>query len=238
MTTAAADSGRSARVAVVVPGAGSGQRMGGRRKSFLELRGEPVLLHALRPFLAEPRVVAVVVALAAEDVVAGPDWLTSLDPRVTIVPGGATRTESVRSAIEAVPDDVDAIVVHDAARPLVRRSVVVECLDVALEGVGAVAGTPAVDTIKVVDSESYVIDTPDRAALWHAQTPQVFPAEVLRAAYADPAAEGTDDAALVERVADGVRVRMVDAGPDNLKVTRPGDLGVAEAILLSRTGDS
>jgi 2-C-methyl-D-erythritol 4-phosphate cytidylyltransferase len=88
--------------------------------------------------------------------------------------------------------------------------------------------------MKHVDPDGSVLDTPDRSRLWHAQTPQVFPARVLRRAYADPAAEGTDDAALVERADPSTVVRMVDAGPSNLKVTRPVDVLLAEAILRHR----
>jgi 2-C-methyl-D-erythritol 4-phosphate cytidylyltransferase len=140
----------------------------------------------------------------------------------------------VRAAIAALPADLDVIAVHDAARPLVTSEVVSSCIDLALEGFGAVAGCPAVDTLKRVGTDGAVIETPDRASLWHAQTPQAFPAHVLRSAYADPTAEGTDDAALIERAASGTVVRMVDAGPFNLKVTRPLDVTLAEAILRSR----
>jgi 2-C-methyl-D-erythritol 4-phosphate cytidylyltransferase len=98
--------------------------------------------------------------------------------------------------------------------------------------VGAVAGCPAVDTMKQVDGDGRIVDTPDRATLWHAQTPQVFPAEILRRAYAVEGADGTDDAALVERV--GGTVRMVDAGPWNIKVTHPEDVVVAGAVLMRR----
>lgn len=231
MSRGEAGAGRPARVGVAVPAAGSGERMGGVRKAFLELAGEPVLLHALRPFLAEPRVVAVAVALPAEQAASPPEWLARLAPRLLVVRGGATRTESVRAALEALPAEVDVIAVHDAARPLVTDSVVATCIDLAAQGFGAVAGCPAVDTIKRVDGEGSVVETPDRTTLWHAQTPQVFPAAVLRAAYADPRAEGTDDAALVERTESGTVVRMVDAGPSNLKVTRPLDVLVAEALV-------
>jgi 2-C-methyl-D-erythritol 4-phosphate cytidylyltransferase len=206
--------------------------MGGVRKPFLELAGRPTLLHALRPFLEEPRVVSVVVALSAEDAAAPPAWLTELDARVRIVQGGDTRTESVRRAIEALPGDVQVIAVHDAARPLVSADTVTRCVEVALGGVGAVAGCPAVDTMKQVDGDGRIVDTPDRATLWHAQTPQVFPAEILRRAYAVEGADGTDDAALVERV--GGTVRMVDAGPWNIKVTHPEDVVVAGAVLMRR----
>jgi 2-C-methyl-D-erythritol 4-phosphate cytidylyltransferase len=209
--------------------------MGGQRKAFLQLAGEPLLARALRPFLADARVVRVVVSLGSEDVASPPDWLTELAPRVGIVSGGETRTASVRAALTALPEDLDVIAVHDAARPLVTMETVRKCIDLALAGLGAVAGSPAVDTVKRVDAQGIVVDTPDRATLWLAQTPQVFPADILRSAYADPSAEGTDDAALVERTCGHLPVRMVDAGVSNLKVTRPEDLILAEAILASRS---
>jgi 2-C-methyl-D-erythritol 4-phosphate cytidylyltransferase len=208
--------------------------MGGVRKAFLELAGEPVLLRALRPFLDDPRVVSVAVALPPDQAASPPEWLRVLAPRVVAVPGGATRSRSVRAAIAALPAELDVIAVHDAARPLVTSEVVGACIDLALEGFGVVAGCPAVDTLKRVGPDGAVIDTPDRASLWHAQTPQAFPARVLRAAYADATVEGTDDAALVERTGSGTVVRMVDAGPSNLKVTRPLDVTIAEALLRSR----
>jgi 2-C-methyl-D-erythritol 4-phosphate cytidylyltransferase len=204
------------------------------RKAFLELAGEPVLLHALRPFLAEPRVVAIVVALPPDIAASPPDFLAALDARVKVVPGGATRTQSVRAALAALPAELDAIAVHDAARPLVTPEVVAACIDVALEGRGAVAGCPAVDTLKRVDGGRRVVETPDRASLWQAQTPQVFPAEALRAAYADPAVEATDDSALVERTVPTITVTMVEAGTTNLKITRPEDVALAEAVLRAR----
>ena len=143
--------------------------------------------------------------------------------------GGATRTESVRRALAALPEDLDVIAVHDAARPFVTQSVVHRCLDLAATGVGAVAGTPAVDTIKHVDGEGFVIDTPARETLWHAQTPQAFPAGALRRAYFEGGSVGTDDSALLE--ATGLAVRMVDAGPRNTKITHPDDLPLGEAML-------
>ena len=218
-----------ARVGVAVPAAGSGRRMGGVQKAFLELAGEPVLLHALRPFLGHAQVVSVVVALSPEDALDPPEWLTSLDPRVRVVAGGATRTESVRKAVRALPDDVTVVAVHDAARPLVRPEVVTRCIEVAEGGEGAVAGSPVVDTLKEVDADGLVVATTDRSRVWHAHTPQVFPAGLAFHAYEQPGAEATDDAALVEGV--GGRVRMIDDGRWNLKVTRPADLPVAEALL-------
>lgn len=222
------------RVGVAVPAAGVGRRMGGLRKPFLELAGEPLLVHALKPFLSDTRVVAIVVALSEEDAAAPPGWLLDLDARISVVRGGDSRTASVRRAIDALPDSVGVIAVHDAARPLVSSEVVARCIDIAVGGEGAVAGCPAVDTIKEVDGDLLVVDTPDRARLWQAQTPQVFPAELARRAYASADVEATDDSALVERL--GARVRMVDAGRGNLKVTRAEDVPLAEAYLAGVTG--
>ncbi len=232
MTAEASPDAPLPRVGVVIPAAGSGRRLGGALKPLLQLAGEPLLVHALRPFLADPRVRSVVVAFGPDDVTDAPGWLNSLDERIRLVPGGRTRAHSVRNALEATPPDVDVVVVHDAARPLAPADVVSACIGIAAGGEGAVAGCPAVDTIKEVDGEGRVVSTPDRSRLWQAHTPQAFPAEVLRRAYRGDMADATDDASLVERL--GVTIRMVDAGPTNLKVTRPGDLVLAEAILRGR----
>lgn len=203
--------------------------MGGVKKPFLELQGRPVLERALGPFLSDPRTVAVVVALAHEEAADPPQWLADLDARIRIVEGGATRAESVRRALSGLPDDVEVIAVHDGARPFVTAEVVRTCLDLAATGVGAVAGTPAVDTMKRVGPDGAVLETPRRETLWHAQTPQAFPADALRRAYRELVEPGTDDATLVE--ATGLRIQMIDAGAGNFKVTRPADLALGEALL-------
>jgi len=231
MTGVQDESRSTVRVGVAVPAAGLGVRMGGLRKPFLKLAGEPLLSRALAPFLSEPRVVAVVVALAPDDADEPPAWITDLDRRVKVVAGGQTRTDSVRNAILALPDDVGIIAVHDAARPFVTQAMISECIDIAVGGRGAVAGCPAVDTLKRVDEQARVLDTPSRSGIWHAHTPQVFPADLLRRAH-EGAASGTDDAALVESV--GGEVQMVDGGSTNIKVTRPKDILIAEAILAER----
>jgi 2-C-methyl-D-erythritol 4-phosphate cytidylyltransferase len=223
---------RRGTAGVVVPAAGSGRRLGGLKKAFLEVSGVPVLRRALIPFLDDPRVTRVVVALPPEDAQDPPRWLTDLDPRILVTAGGSTRSESVRAALDALSDGVDVIAVHDAARPFVAGKVVRECIDLALSGIGAVAGTPAVDTLKRVGADGLVLETPPRTEMWHAQTPQVVPAAVLRRAYAE-GREGTDDSSLVE--GSGTPIRMVDAGSGNFKVTHPQDVRLAEAV-AGRTG--
>jgi 2-C-methyl-D-erythritol 4-phosphate cytidylyltransferase len=217
-------------VGVVIPAAGLGERMGGVKKPWLTLLGEPLLLHTLRPFLEHPDVVAVRIALTPEDAAAPPAWLRQRDPRIACVPGGASRTASVRAALAALPE-VDVVIVHDAARPLVTRAILDRCIAAVTGGaVGAVAGWPASDTLKQVDGSGRVVATPDRRSIWHAQTPQAFPRTLLERAYAAwDGSDVTDDAALVEQA--GGAVVMVEGAATNLKVTRPEDVAVAETLL-------
>ncbi len=220
------------RVGLAVPAAGMGRRMGGLRKAWLELAGAPVLQHALRPFLARADLVAVRVALAPDDAADPPRWLTDLDRRVRVVPGGASRADSVARAVAALPDDLDVILVHDAARPLLPNAVVDRVVAAASAGTGAVAGLPAIDTLKRVSDAGRILSTPPRDGMWLAQTPQGFPAALLKRAIQaleeDPtlAKRVTDDASLVEAI--GGEVVMVVGAPRNLKVTRPSDLPLAE----------
>jgi 2-C-methyl-D-erythritol 4-phosphate cytidylyltransferase len=137
----------------------------------------------------------------------------------------------VREAIRALPAALDVIVIHDAARPLVTGDAVERCIRAARGGTGAVVGHPATDTMKEVDDAGRITATPERARLWHAQTPQAFPAAMVRAAYEalkDPA-RVTDDASVVEL--SGGTVVMVEGSARNLKVTRPEDLPLAELYL-------
>jgi len=227
--------GRGPSVGVVVPAAGLSRRMGGERKQFLSLAGEPILLRAVRPFLAHAGVRAIVVALPAEQVERVPPWLIDRDDRILIVEGGETRRDSVWAGLQALPPDLDVVVVHDGARPLVSPDVVARCIDVAAGGVGAVAGYPAVDTMKRVDDAGSVTGTPERSSLWHAQTPQAFPGVQILQAYQRAIAEdwpATDDAALIEK--SGGAVVMVESSPANLKITRQEDLDVAESVLARR----
>lgn len=220
------------RTGVVVAAAGRGTRMGGRRKPFLELAGQPVLAHALRPFLQQPSVEAIAIALPAPEAAAPPAWLTALDPRVLVVAGGGERGDSVRAGLAALPADLDVIVVHDAARPLVSSAVVERAIAAAARGLGVVVAVPVTDTIKEVAADGRIVGTPDRSRLWAAQTPQAFPAALLRAAYQRALQEGisaTDDAALVAHC--GGTVVILPGEPGNLKITTEADLAIAAALL-------
>lgn len=209
---------------------------GARRKQYLELRGEPVLLRALRPFLEHPRIVSTVLVLPPEDVDTPPSWLRALPVRR--VAGGAERGDSVWNGLLATPGEVDRVLIHDGARPLVSAEVIDRVL-AACGTQGAVAGVPATDTLKEVGEDGYIHATPDRRRLWHAQTPQGFPrAQIVQAYRAGRESGGvaaTDDAEVYARW--GGRVVMVQGSPRNLKVTRPVDLIVADALARAAPRD-
>jgi len=205
----------------IVPAAGSGERLGASGpKAFAMCGGRSLLDWSLE----------VLEAVCDRVVVAVPAGFEA-EGRVL---GGASRSQSVKLALDAAPEATIAVV-HDAARPLITRELVQQCID-ALEGWdGAVAAAPVPDTIKEADPSGRVLRTLDRSALWAIQTPQVFRAEVLRRALdVDDAvlAAATDDASLVE--AAGGSVRVVEAAAENIKVTRPVDLALAEALLRAR----
>ena len=146
-----------------------------------------------------------------------------------VVTGGASRSESVRNGLAAVPDDATIVVVHDAARPAAGADLFRAVIAAVRAGAaGAIPGVPVTDTIKRVDADGVVVETPDRSALVAVQTPQAFDAAALRAAHA-AGGEATDDAALVE--AAGGRVVVVPGSPTNRKVTEPSDLALLEGVL-------
>jgi 2-C-methyl-D-erythritol 4-phosphate cytidylyltransferase len=221
-------------VGLVIPAGGAGQRLGGRAKAELPLAGKPMLQWTLAPFLSIEEIQHIVIALPATLLASPPDWLR--DKRISLVQGGAERSESVRAGLSALPPDVDIVVIHDAARPLVRVELIREVLDAACAGSGAIAALPATDTIHVVDDELRIVQTPDRNMLWQAQTPQVFPRSLIEAAHRRAAGErwsSTDDAALVVRC--GGMVQIVKGDAENLKITVPRDIEVAEALLSRRS---
>jgi 2-C-methyl-D-erythritol 4-phosphate cytidylyltransferase len=222
-------------VAVLVPAAGSGVRLGaGAPKALRPLAGEPLLVHAVRRVVACPAVGSVVVAAPPPDVASVRDLLAPIAP-VTVVPGGATRQASVCAALDAVPERFDIVLVHDAARALAPPSLVTAVADAVREGNDAVIPVlPVVDTIKEVSATASmeVLGTVDRSVLRAVQTPQGFRRAVLAAAHAAAAdGDASDDAGLVEKL--GVRVVCVPGSEHALKITRPLDLAIAALLLDS-----
>jgi 2-C-methyl-D-erythritol 4-phosphate cytidylyltransferase len=212
-------------VALIVA-AGSGERLGAERpKAFVALGGRPLVEWSVDAVRSVPAVERVVVALPpGEDAPAG----------TVGVPGGAVRSASVRAALAAAGDS-DAVVVHDAARPLARPELFARTL-AELEACDcAVAAAPVTDTVKEAGEDRAVVRTLDRGRLWAVQTPQAFRRDALERALDvddEVLAAATDDAWLVER--SGGTVRVVPAPRENLKVTGPIDLRVAELLLAER----
>ncbi|MGW0788447.1 2-C-methyl-D-erythritol 4-phosphate cytidylyltransferase [Streptomyces sp. NPDC002911] len=234
------------RTAAVIPAAGRGVRLGpGTPKALRALGGTPMLIHAVRA-MAASRAVTLVVVVAPPD--GAPEVKNLIDghalPERTdyvVVPGGATRQESVKLGLDALPDDVSVVLVHDAARPLVP----VDTVDAVIEAVraGAPAVVPALplaDTVKEVEpgeagAPEPVLSTPVRARLRAVQTPQGFDRNTLVRAHGSVAVDGegaTDDAGMVERL--GSPVVVVPGHEEAFKVTRPLDLVLAEAVLARR----
>lgn len=208
---------------IVVAG-GSGSRFGGDRpKQFTELAGRRVVDWSVRAAAAVSEGVVLVVPA---DLVAG----TEVEGADVVVPGGATRSESVRAGLAAIPDDTDIILVHDAARPAATVGLFESVVEAVLAGAaGAIPGVPVTDTIKMVDEDGAVYETLPREELVAVQTPQAFRADVLRQVHAGEP-DATDDAALVELA--GGLVMVVPGEQGNLKLTVPADLERLEAALL------
>jgi 2-C-methyl-D-erythritol 4-phosphate cytidylyltransferase len=217
-------------VAVLVPAAGAGVRLGpGRPKALRLLAGEPLLVHAVRRVATAPSVRLIVVAAPAAEVDAVRALLSPIAP-VVVVAGGAERQESVARALAAVPPEVAIVLVHDAARALTPPELIESVAAAVRAGRPAVIPVlPLVDTVKAVDPGGTVLGTVDRATLRSVQTPQGFRHDVLADAHAAAADPVTDDAGLVEKA--GVAVTCVAGSDLALKITRPLDLILAEALL-------
>ena len=260
------------RTAALVPAAGRGERLGpGAPKALRSIGGEPILLHAVRGLLASDRIDLVVVAAppSAEGLAEVARVLSALEPVATasgepdttphspqgplaagtvlIVPGGATRQESVALALAAVPADCDVVLVHDAARALTPPSTVADVVAAVRAGADAVIPVlPVADTIKSVRPHTGTPDagpardlverTVDRGALRAIQTPQGFRRDLLERAHAAAGHDATDDAGLVESL--GLPVAMIPGHVEAFKVTTPFDLVLAEAVLAARRKES
>jgi 2-C-methyl-D-erythritol 4-phosphate cytidylyltransferase len=222
--------------AAIVPAAGRGERLGpGTPKALRLLGGAPLLVHAVRS-LARARLVDLVVVAAPPDQV---DQVRALladhhsGAALAVLAGGTTRQESVRRALAGLPDSVQTVLVHDAARPLAPVELVDAVAAAVIDGeVAVVPGLPVADTVKRVHADA-VVETLDRTSLRAIQTPQGFARATLEEAHLGASdEEATDDAALVERL--GRRVVVVPGAEEAFKVTRPLDLLLAEAVLGRR----
>jgi len=224
------------KTAVIIPAAGSGQRMGGGKpKQYLTLGGVPLLVRSIRPFLALLDITLVVVAVPAERVESTRTLCRQqleTDERLHVIAGGASRQLSVQAGLAALPAEIGMVLVHDGARPLVREELIRACLEAALRDGAAIAAVEVADTLKLATTNRRIARTLPREGLWRAQTPQAVRRDWLEQAFQQATQDnfqGTDEASLLEHA--GLPVTLVPSGEDNLKITRPEDLRLAEALL-------
>lgn len=231
---------REPAFSAVVTAAGTGTRMGGRKKPYLPLCGRPILHHTIEGLRQSVGCAEIIVVVHADEYTSGEaaDRLRAEFGLTKLARGGPTRQASALAGLEMVRDDLDLVLIHDAVRPLVEPDVVRRVAQAAQRFGAAIAAVRAIETIKEVNDSGRIIATPSRDRLWLARTPQGFSKDlILRAHYAarDAGFCGTDDAELVERL--GEEVRVVEDATDNLKITTEEDLAAAEAILRRREAD-
>lgn len=223
------------RVGAVIPAAGSGQRLGGRDKALLPLAGRPALVWVLEALITAGVIEEIVVA-ASEASYAAIELLCQSfrsSQLIRVVRGGSERSLSVRAAVGQLSPHLDYVLIHDVARPLVTPELIRRAVAEVQQYGAILAAIPVVDTIKQVSPEGRVVATPDRSTLVAAQTPQVFRIDWLEEAYRRVGVLSvTDEATLLERA--GFPVYTVPGEVENLKVTTPLDLFVAELVLAQR----
>lgn len=224
------------KTSVIITAGGSGKRMGGP-KQFLPLLGKPMIEWTIEAFKKTKGIDEIIVVVAEENIKKAKEFVKlgnrDVQSQVSVTISGPQRTDSVRNGLKLVSPDSDIVLIHDGARPLVTSEIVEKAIKGASDYGAVVIGVPVKDTIKKVGScELEVVSSPDREFLWQAQTPQAFKYEIIKRAYEKATSSATDDSKLVEDL--GVKVKMVMGSYENIKVTTPDDVIIAEAILRNR----
>ena len=224
-------------VTAIFPAAGQSKRMhltSTSNKNFLELNGQPVLVQTLLTFSQSHKIDNLIVAAAPDEAEIVKNMLENVQELkpFKVVKGGSERQYSIANALKFLSDDTDIVLVHDAARPLISVQTIDKVVEAVITYGGAIAAVPVKDTIKVVDGDNFVVDTPKRKSLVAVQTPQGFKREIILKAYAQAEKDnflGTDDSSLVERI--GIKVKIVMSDYRNIKVTTPEDILIAKTLI-------
>jgi len=231
------------KVAAIIPAAGSGIRMGlPSLKQFFELEGVPVLVHTLRVFEKIEAIGHIIVVVPAESCSLVGDMVQQyqLGKVTRIIAGGKERQDSVLAGLEALPEDVELVLVHDGVRPFITVTAIEDCLREAEKSGAAMVAIPVKDTLKSVSNEKVIDKTISRDGVWQAQTPQAATKVLLKDAYHLAAGQknfiATDEAGLLELL--GHPVKLVEGSEKNIKITRPEDLILAKAILMESRKDN
>lgn len=220
---------------VVVVAGGSGRRFGGK-KQFLDLMGIPVLKRAVACFESHPRISRIIVVVPEEDIPESRDMLSGSSKDILVTRGGETRQESVRNGL-GLTGEGRVVLIHDGVRPFVRPELIDRVIEGMAHAEACIPVLPLTDTIKEC-SDGFVVKTIPRERTYQVQTPQAFVAATLRSEHRKASLSGaclfTDDSSLIE--AAGLPVRTVDGDPYNIKITYPGDIPMAEAMLRCLSG--
>jgi len=223
---------------VVIVAAGTGSRMNmGINKQFIKLEGKEVIVYTIEKFYNNPNIDDIVVVVKeSESEFFKKEIIERYNfKNIKIAYGGKERQDSVYNGLKLLDEKCDIVLIHDGARPFVSNKTIDTCIEEAKEHKAIVVGVPVKDTIKVIDSNNNIVDTPNRSVLWAVQTPQTFNYNILLNAYEDAFKSrfyGTDDAMLVERI--GHKVKMVEGSYNNIKITTKEDLNIGSQILNSR----
>jgi len=221
------------KVGAIIAAAGESQRMGGVGKVFATLGGKPILTRVIDVFQECKPIDQVVVVVSQQNIEAAQQLVKEHGwSKVTqVCPGGERRQDSVAAGLSSLTD-CQWVVIHDGARPLVTGNLIQRGLEEAKETGAAIAAVPVTDTIKVAMDDMIVQGTPPRHSLWAVQTPQIFRFDIITEAYQKAKYEATDDSALVEQA--GYKVKLYMGAYDNIKITTPEDLSLAEILLQKR----
>ena len=220
---------------VVIVAAGTGSRMNmGINKQFIKLEGKEIIAYTIEKFYNNSNIEDIVVVVKEDE----SEFFKKeiLDKynfkNVKIAYGGKERQDSVYNGLKLLDEKCDVVLIHDGARPFVSDKIIDKSIEEAKEHKAIVVGVPVKDTIKVIDNDKNIVDTPNRSVLWAVQTPQTFDYNILIDAYKDAFKNkfyGTDDAMLVERI--GYKVKMIEGSYNNIKITTQEDLNIGSQIL-------
>ena len=220
---------------VVIVAAGTGTRMNmGINKQFIKLEGKEIIYYTIEKFYRNENIEDIVVVVKEEEA----EFFRKkiLDKynfkNIKIAYGGKERQDSVYNGLKSLDKNCDIVLIHDGARPFVSDKIINKSIEEAKENKAVVVGVPVKDTIKVIDNNNNIVDTPNRSLLWAVQTPQTFDYNLLIKSYEDAFKDnfyGTDDAMLVERI--GYKVKMVEGSYNNIKITTQEDLNLGNQIL-------
>lgn len=226
------------KVSAIIAGGGLGIRMNNPLgKLFIEIDGRTIIELTLSIFESVDIIDEVILTIAEEEIEKANNLISECDFKKIkhVIAGGKTRQDSVYNGLKLVSPDTDIVVIHDGARPFVTKEIILESISEAKAHRAVIVGIPVKDTIKMVNNERLVTNTLDRELLWQVQTPQTFEYPLIKEAYERAKKlniQATDDSRLVERL--GEKVIMINGSYENIKITTPEDLKIAEVILKSK----